>query len=176
MKYLYTFIVCLFSTILFGQLTLGKPSITSESVIFDFDDSANNIKGIILPSVDALPTATNSENNGMFLFDETDLIVKVLENGIWKNLSDQGSSNNLYTTDRIKNTSSEIGEGIVIGDVSTTKADAILALESENKALRLPQIANPHLNVKSPYPGMMCFDTASDTLAVFDGENWNYWK
>ena len=37
-------------------------------------------------------------------------------------------------------------------------------------------IGYPHLNVKSPYPGMMCFDTVSNTLAVFDGENWNYWK
>ena len=123
-----------------------------------------------------LPSATNSENNGMFLFDETDLIVKVLEDGKWKNLSDRGSSKNMYTTERIKNTSHEIGEGMVIGDVSTTKAEAILALESKDKALRLPQIANPHLNVKSPYPGMMCFDTVSQSLAIFDGELWNYWK
>ncbi|MEG0188568.1 hypothetical protein [Algoriella sp.] len=175
MKNICTIVVGLFSTILFGQLTLGKASITSESIIFDFEDTADNIKGIILPSVDNLPSSTNIENNGMFLFDETEQIVKVLENGIWKNLSDKGSSKNLYTTDRVKNTSPEVGEGIIIGDTST-KANAILALESLNKAMRLPQIANPHLNVKSPYPGMMCFDTVSNTLAVFDGENWNYWK
>ncbi len=66
-------------------------------------------------------------------------------------------------------------EGVVIGGPAST-ADGVLVLESANKAMILPRINTPHLNVKNPYPGMMCYDTASKTLAVFDGSVWNYWK
>ena len=40
----------------------------------------------------------------------------------------------------------------------------------------LPHVTNPHLTVKSPYPGMMCYDTVKKAVAVFDGTVWNYWK
>ena len=40
----------------------------------------------------------------------------------------------------------------------------------------LPKVNQPEINVKSPYPGMICYDTASKTVAIFDGKVWNYWK
>lgn len=55
-------------------------------------------------------------------------------------------------------------------------ADGVLVLESTNRALVLPHVTNPHLTVKSPYPGMMCYDTVKKAVAVFDGTVWNYWK
>ncbi|WP_353117470.1 hypothetical protein [Myroides odoratus] len=54
--------------------------------------------------------------------------------------------------------------------------DGIVVLEGSTKALVLPKIMNPHLTVKSPYPGMMCYDSNRKALAVFDGVLWNYWK
>ncbi|WP_148043492.1 hypothetical protein [Chryseobacterium sp. G0240] len=59
---------------------------------------------------------------------------------------------------------------------STSSAPGVLVLESANKALILPKVAAPHLNVKNPYPGMICYDTASKSMAVFDGLKWSYWK
>jgi len=58
----------------------------------------------------------------------------------------------------------------------TTTAPGVLVMESSNKALILPKVATPHLNVKNPYPGMICYDTVSKTMAVFDGLKWSYWK
>lgn len=92
------------------------------------------------------------------------------ENDVWKSLSDAGNSSVVIT-----NNSAETGKGVIMGEAASS-ADGVLVLESQNKAMILPQIAAPHLNVKSPYPGMMCYDTVSKTLAVFDGSVWNYWK
>lgn len=184
MEKIYLLLVVILSTVSYGQMTLGKidEKDISESAILDFEvttidsdgKSTPNTKGIILPSVTSLPSE-NSNNNGMFVFDETNSTVKMMENGKWRNLSDKGNSLNLYKGGIVENKSEEIGKGIVIGS-DATNAEAILALEATDKALRLPRIANPHTTVKSPYPGMMCFDTVSQTLAVFDGESWNFWK
>ena len=94
----------------------------------------------------------------------------MVENNVWKDLSDVGNSSNL-----ISNSSNDIGEGVIIGAESSSAA-GILVLESTDKAMVLPKITNPHLTVKNPYPGMMCYDIVSKSLAVFDGVNWNYWK
>ena len=75
----------------------------------------------------------------------------------------------------IPNASAELGGGVIIGN-STSPAVGVLVLESEDLALTLPKVNNPAANAKSPYPGMMCYDTASNTLAVFDGQFWNYWR
>ncbi len=94
----------------------------------------------------------------------------MVENNVWKDLSDIGNTSNL-----ISNTSNDIGNGVIIG-AETSVATGILVLESTDKAMILPKISNPHLTGKSPYTGMICYDTVSKTLAIFDGTNWNYWK
>jgi len=47
----------------------------------------------------------------------------------------------------------------------------VLVLEGETKAL-LPKIEKTDESVKSPYPGMMCYDSNRKALAVFDGALW----
>ena len=103
--------------------------------------------------------------------DKTDQKVKMYQNGIWVELSAGGNTSTIVpysgTVDNGKQT--------IIGS-RTTSVDGVLVLESANKALVLPKVASPHLNVKSPYPGMICYDTTAKALAVFDGNAWNYWK
>ena len=113
-----------------------------------------------------------NRNNGTFLFDRSDNKVKMFENNTWINLTDTGSSSSI-----VVNTSAESGnsQGVIIG-AENSSAEGILVLESADKAMILPRIEDPHLNVKSPYPGMMCYDTKSKSLAVFNGYLWNYWK
>jgi hypothetical protein len=153
---------------IFAQVAIGKQIVDGNSTVLDFDNASGNTKGIILPATSGLPTGTLV--NGTFVFDVTDSIVKVYENDTWKPLSDAGNSSAVV----VNNTAVQ-GKGVVMGASSST-ADGVLVLESQDKAMILPKIATPHVNVKNPYPGMMCYDTASKTLAIFDGSVWNYWK
>ena len=159
-----------------AQVAIGKTTITNASVLLEFDNATSNKKGIILSGVEninnALNTTNPSANNGTFVFDRSDDRVKMYEAENWVTLSDPGSD-----ADIIPNTSAETTEtqGAIIGE-PTSNAKGVLVLESSNKALVLPWIQNPHLTVLNPYPGMMCYDTTSRSLAVFDGTVWNYWK
>ncbi len=158
-----------------AQVAIGKTSITNSSVILEFDNAPTNSKGIILSAVNNINNTLGTipaTNNGTFLFDKSDDRVKMYEDGAWVNLSDSGSETNIIANTTDENNSIQ---GAIIG-AATSNAKGILVLESSNKALVLPWIQNPHLNVKNPYPGMICYDTASRTLAVFDGLVWNYWK
>ncbi|WP_045502938.1 hypothetical protein [Chryseobacterium sp. StRB126] len=151
-----------------AQVAIGKQTVDGNSTVLDFNNVSGNTKGLILPATFGVPTG--SLVNGTFVFDVTDNKIKVYENDAWRLLSDTGSSSAIIT-----NNSAVQGKGVVIGASSST-ADGVLVLESPDKAMILPQIATPHLNVKNPYPGMMCYDTTSKALAVFDGSVWSYWK
>ncbi len=165
---IYSIVFCSLATFVSGQVAIGKENIDGNSALLDF--ASGTTKGIILPAVDAAPVTLSVQNNGTLLFDKTDKKVKMWENGSYVELSDEGDSSEIVT-----NTSSEIGEGVIIG-TETSNAVGVLILESTDKALILPRVINPHLNIKSPYPGTICYDIASKTLAVFDGSAWHFWK
>ncbi|WP_279195775.1 hypothetical protein [Chryseobacterium indoltheticum] len=57
-----------------------------------------------------------------------------------------------------------------------TATPGILVLEDTNKAMILPRVASPHLNIINPAPGMMVYDTTAKQLAVFNGTVWSFWK
>ena len=159
-----------------AQLAIGKSNSGNTSVILEFDTSAANKKGIVLSAVqnlnNVLSTTDPTANNGTFVFDKNDDTVKMYEKNTWINLSDVGSDAKI-TPNTTAETSAN--QGVIIGS-ATSSAKGVLVLEATNKAMVLPWIDKPHLNVKDPYPGMMCYDTASSSLAVFDGLVWNYWK
>lgn len=152
-----------------GQVAIGKTSVDGNYTLLDFNDDLSNVRGIILPSVDNAPTLT-SNNHGTFVFDKSDNKVKMYENGAWVDLTDEGNSDDVPLNNSIDN-----GGGAIIG-AETSMAQGVLVLESDEKALILPKIQNPHINVKNPYPGMICYDKISRTMAVFDGVNWSFWK
>ena len=52
----------------------------------------------------------------------------------------------------------------------------ILVLADTDKAMVLPKVASPHLNIVNPAAGMMVYDTTSKQLAVFNGTVWSFWK
>ncbi len=149
----------------FCQVGIYINPITS-SAILDFETGKN--KGIVLPIVESLST---SIINGTILMDKTDKKVKMRQNDAWVNLTTEGNITNV-----VFNTSAEsLNNGVVIG-ASSTAATGVLILESTTKALVLPKVASPHLNIKSPVAGMICYDTTSNTMAIFDGLSWHYWK
>lgn len=174
-KIVYTTALVIMANFANAQVAIGKEVVVGNNTILDFNSVATNTNGIILPAVDNVSNAlaaTTTNNNGTFLFDKSDNKVKMYEFGTWKDMSGVGNSTKL-----IVNTSNDSStqQGVIMG-ADTSNAKGVLVLESATKAMILPKIANPHLNVKSPYPGMMCYDTTSRTIAVFDGALWNYWK
>lgn len=151
-----------------AQTAIEKRTVTNASVVLDF--AAGTTKGIILPAVTSLPA---TPANGTFLFDArpAEQKIKMFENGGWIELSASGDNTKVApysgTVDNNRQT--------VIG-ARTTAVSGVLVLESADKAMVLPHVASPHLNVKSPLAGTMCYDTNRKALAVFDGKVWNYWK
>lgn len=172
-KIIFSIIFCSLAVFASAQVALGgKTAVDGNNTLLDFNNTAGNTNGIILSAVDSAPVLT-AANNGTFLFDKSDKRVKMYEKNAWVRLSDVGSTANI-----IDNTSAENADGTVIIGAKTSTATGVLVLEAINKdkAMILPKIATPHQSVKSPYPGMMCYDTTSKTLAVFDGTAWSYWK
>jgi hypothetical protein len=149
-----------------AQIAVEKPQVDGDGIL---DFAPNTTKGILLPIVETLPTNAVS---GTLLMDKNDQTLKMNVETAWIPLSDPGSVAGVTF-----NTNNEIaGPNRIIMGAATTTAPGVLVLESPDKALILPKVAAPHLNVKSPYPGMICYDTVSKTMAVFDGLKWSYWK
>lgn len=188
-KIMYFTALFTFTAFANAQVSLGgKQVVEGNNTILDFNSTVtgkkatntaiDNKEGIILPAVATEPVINVPDplvqhpNNGTFIYDRAAEKVKMFENNQWKDLSDAGDADKI-----IPNTSAESTNlhGAIIG-ANTSEATGVLILESADKALILPRIANPHTAVESPYPGMMCYDTVSKTLAVFDGSVWNYWK
>lgn len=171
MKNIIILSILMFSTFTKAQVLIGTDNIDGESIIMDFNNETNNTKGIILPSVDKLPEYNNkSSNNGTFLYNKDSQNIMMYENNSWRYLSEYGSNKLLASDD-----AEEIGSGIIVGS-ETSEAEGVLILESNDKAIVLPKITDPHKNVNGPYPGMICYDIKSKSFAIFDGEYWNYWK
>ena len=180
-KYIYTALLISMVTLVNAQVSIGgKQAVEGTATILDFNSplstdtnstTNDNTNGIILPAVKEVALVT-SPSNGTFIYDHKAKIVKMREGDVWVSLSEEGNNQQIEV-----NTSADLNanQGAIIGS-QTSAAKGVLVLESADKAMILPRIANPHLNVKRPYPGMMCYDTVRKSLAVFDGTNWNYWK
>lgn len=166
MKNIIVLIGFLFTNLVYAQVGISKETVDGDGIL---DFAPNTTNGIMLPIVASLP---NDAVAGTILMDKNDKIIKMKDNAAWVAISDAGSVNAVTF-----NTNAEVPgpNRVVIGSPVTT-VPGVLVLESANKALILPKVADPHINVKSPYPGMMCYDTVSKTMAVFDGLKWNYWK
>ena len=148
-----------------AQMSINKNTIDGSGIL---DFTAGTNKGIILPIVETLPSTAV---DGTILMDKNDKKVKMKQNGAWIDMSNAGSITGVSF-----NPSAEVPNGKIIIGSTSSSATGVMVLESTTKALILPKINAPHLNVKSPKPGMICYDTASNTMAIFDGLNWNYWK
>ena len=147
-----------------SQVAISK-SPNNTGAILDFATGTTN--GIILSAVTSLPA---NPANGTFVVNKADLQVKMRQNNTLVNMSSPGDLSKVA-----QNSSPEVGNGVIIGS-NTSSASGVLILEATDKALVLPRIASPQTNVRSPYPGMICYDTASKSVAVFDGKVWNFWR
>ena len=169
-----------------AQVAIGKTTVSGNSSLLEFggmtstglptDTDTGNFRGIILPAVTSSPVfsavspSTNHPQNGTFLYSKQSRTVMMFENGRWINMTDEGNAAAV-----IPSSGTETGNGVIIGSAASS-AKGVLVLESADKGLVLPHVKNPQSTVKSPYPGMMCYGTVSNSVAVYDGANWSYWK
>lgn len=176
-------------------------TVTNPSISLEFYDNADNTKGLVLPWVSTVsnqPVAYNATTgagyqgmqgtvvDGTIILDLSDKKVKYMRNGSWSSLTgavplvSNGNTVNSFTTidsslqdDKKEGTTAKAAIG-TNGATDTTAG--ILVLTDTNKAMVLPKVASPHLNIKNPTPGMMVYDTTKKQLAVYNGTVWSFWK
>ncbi|UTX50046.1 hypothetical protein [Chryseobacterium sp. MA9] len=157
-----------------SQVAIGKESTTNTSVSLEFSSAEN--RGFILPYIENKSGVTSE---GTVIYDTTDHKVKYLKNNSqWVNLSeDDGTSATIGVADlsiQGADKQEKITAKTSIGIPSSTAG--ILVLEATDKAMILPKVGSPHLNIINPAAGLMVYDTTKRQLAVYNGKVWTFWK
>lgn len=172
---------------------------------YDNADNANGIIVPWVSTVAGNPVAYNATTgagyrgmqgtvvDGTIIFDLSDKKMKYMKAGVWSDLTGSPSfpltvrdaSNNdviftqFNTVDSsLQDNKKEIdnAKAAIGASASTDTTAGILVLTDADRAMVLPKVASPHLNVKNPAPGMMAYDTVKKQLAVYNGTVWSFWK
>ena len=148
-------------------------AVSSASVLLEFGTQK---EGLLLPWVTNTGGVTGAIA-GTLVYDVSDKKVKYLKGGIispgWTDLSIDTTGavdTSLQTT-----LTDASGATTIIGDKTST-VPGILVLDSPSKAMILPKVASPALNIINPASGMIVYDTIAKQLAVFNGTVWSFWK
>lgn len=167
MKKIALIIIITASGILNAQVALGKAVLESASSSIEF---GSENRGIVLPWVTNTSGIQNPVN-GTLVFDTSDMKVKVYQNTLWKDLSvdTTGTADTSLQDGLADQPDAKVSVG------TPSSVSGILVLEDSNKAMILPKVASPHLNIISPAAGMMVYDTQKKQLAFFNGTVWSFW-
>lgn len=155
----------------FAQVAIGKSSVSNPSVSLEF--TAGN-RGIILPWVTSAASVAGAVD-GTVIYDVTDKKVKYRKSGSWVDLS-VDATGNVNTTLQNSKTESAKAKVVIGSNGNTDTTSGILVLTDNDKAMVLPKMDNPHLNIINPTAGTMAYDTANHQLAVFNGTVWSFWS
>ncbi|WP_312769037.1 hypothetical protein [Epilithonimonas sp.] len=171
MKNIFILLSISIATCVHSQVAIGKDNVTNNSVSLEFG-SAN--KGLLLPWVTSTASVAGAVD-GTIIYDLIEKKVKYLKDGNWFDLSVDN------TGKVINNVQDALSENpsakVVIGsDGISNPTPGILVLSDTDKAMVLPKVESPHLNIINPAAGMIAYDTASRQLAVFNGTVWSFWK
>lgn len=154
-----------------AQTAIGKKTVENNNVILDF--KLNDNRGIILPWV-TNENAVATPVGGTMIFDSNDKKIKYYKSGTnaeWVDLSiNQGQVDT-----SIQNGLSETNKKTIIG-AKTSDANGVLVLEANDKAMVLPKVSSPHLNIIKPASGTIVYDNVSRMMCLFNGTEWSFWK
>lgn len=151
----------------YAQVAIGKSVLESASSSIEF---GSENRGFVVPWVSDTAGVQNAVN-GTLVFDTSDKKVKVFQNNLWKELSVDPSG--IVDTSLQDALSDNPNAKVSVGNSSSVSG--ILVLEDNNKAMILPRVSSPHLNIISPAAGMIVYDTDKKQLAVFNGTVWSFW-
>lgn len=151
-----------------AQAVIGKTTPQGSGIVdFNVGDKA----GIVLPWVTTLPTGT-ALTGGVMLFDANLKKVVYYNDTAWVDLSRKTGAVDLSIQASVPEAATK---GTVVGAESSS-VDGVLVLESADKALILPRIVSPHLNIVKPMAGTICYDTVKKMVCVYNGTEWTFWK
>ena len=171
---LFVLLCITISSFSLAQVAIGKDILTNSNVSLEFGSDVLEKKGMVLPWVTS-SMAVIGAVDGTIIFDTTDYKVKYKKSGNWFDLSvdDNGSANT-----NLQDAKSDLVDSkVVIGkDGATDDTPGILVLSDVDKAMVLPLVYEPHLNIKNPTAGTMVYDTKNRQLVLFNGTNWSFWK
>ena len=173
MKNIVATLSLLFATTLSAQVAIGKATVSSPAVSLEFYDNADNTRGIILPWVTSTAAVTGAVN-GTIVYNTADRKVYVKYASGWRDLS-VDTTGTVTTTLQDALSDQDTAKVLIGGDPATDTTPGILVLADTNKAMVLPKVASPHLDIVNPCPGMMVYDTTKKQLAVFNGTVWSFW-
>lgn len=176
MKKILIIIITLLPMCFFAQLLVGTSTAisASSSASLEFENGQN--RGLILPWVNsASEVASAGVVDGTLIFDANDKKVKLYSNGSWADFTKETNGNVDLS---LQNPKTEDAEAkMIIGSNSETDmTPGIVVLSDTDKAMILPKVANPHLTIEQPSPGLMVYDTISHQLAVYNGTVWTFWR
>ena len=174
MKNIVATLSLLFAATLSAQVAIGKATVSSPAVSLEFYDNADNTRGIILPWVTSTAAVTGAVN-GTLVYNIADRKIYVKYASGWRDLS-VDTTGTVTTTLQDALSDLDTAKVLIGGDPATDTTPGILVLADTNKAMVLPKVASPHLNIVNPAPGMMVYDTTKKQLAVFNGTVWSFWK
>lgn len=170
-------ITIMFSTYSQAQLAIGKDEVTNDFVSLEFAENEN--RGLLLPWVDN-ESAVSSAELGTLIYDADEKKVKVKYADGWKDLSikEGATIHPISGVDAldIQTPLTESSDAKVSIGEPNPNVDGILVLEDTDKAMVLPKVTAPHDNIINPTPGLMVYDPTAKEFAVFNGEDWTFWK
>lgn len=150
-----------------AQMAIGKFGIEGSGII---DFGADGVSGIVLPWITTIPTG-NGLTPGMLIYDANQKKVMYYNGTAWSDLSINTGMVNLTEQTAIP----ETGTGTIIGALNSG-VKGVLVLETTDKALILPKVSSPHLNIIKPMAGTICYDTIKKIMCVYNGSEWTFWK
>lgn len=164
-----------------AQMTIGKEAVSNKAVSLEF--GAGN-KGIILPYVSGAAAMQNVAAGTIVMDASTGVVQYSKGAGVWQPLSQSGQASvngvsatvtGAADTTLQQNLADLPGVRAVIGSTQD-HTPGILVLSDPNKAMILPKMDSPHLNIISPAAGMIAYDTKTKQLAVYNGTVWTFWS
>lgn len=172
MKKIFISLFAFISACVYSQVAIGKSSVTNSSVSLEFGNT--EARGLLLPWVTSAG-AVSGAVDGTMIFDTTDKKIKYRRNGSWFDLSinTTGTVNTALQDPLSEQTTAKTAIG---SNAGTDITPGILVLTDTNKAMILPKVDSPHLNIINPSPGMIVYDNVKHQLAVFNGTVWSFWK
>ena len=161
-----------------AQVTINPGTqvpISNHSISLQFYGS--DYKGLVLPYVKEADADIGGAERGTFILDPESQSVKFkLASGNWFDLSGDASKQTLVSTTIQDDKTENMEATVIIGENTSVNTPGILVLSDSNKAMVLPKVPNPELNIVNPAAGMLVFDSQNKMLAVFNGSQWSFWK
>lgn len=179
MKKIINLAIVFAGTALSAQIAIEKNSISSPSVSLEFGDAP---KGLVLPWANSVAEVeAKGVVPGSIIFDLSDRAVKVFTsdpvNPGWFVMSNPDFFGSGPVDSSLQDNLEEAPDAkVIIGANPATEAstNGILILSDTDKAMILPKMDSPQLNIKNPAAGMIVFDTYTKFLMMFDGTAWSY--